>query len=45
MKDYVKIGLAAFAGYLIGFYEFKYKVMKVMAESAFKEKSKEDETQ
>jgi len=47
MKDYIKFGLAGFAGYLIGFYECKYKVTKVMAEALLEEKSKkkEDETQ
>lgn len=48
MKDYIKIGLAGFAGYLIGFYEYKYKVMKVMLESKLEkeeETKKEDEAQ
>lgn len=48
MKDYIKIGLVGFAGYLIGFYECKYKFTKVMLEGMLEkeEKSKkEDETQ
>lgn len=47
MKDYIKFGLVGFAGYLIGFYECKYKVLKAIAESALEEKSKkkEEETQ
>lgn len=45
MKNYIKFGLVGFAGYLIGFYEYKYKVMKIMLEGALekKEEAKEKE--
>lgn len=49
MKDYVKLAVVGVAGYLIGFYEMKYKVMKVMLENTIKndleetEKDKEEE--
>lgn len=45
MKDYVKLAVVGVAGYLIGFYEMKYKVMKVLLENTIKEDledSKED---
>ena len=47
MKDYVKFGLVGFAGYLIGFYECKYKAIKFAMEALLEEKStkKKDETQ
>lgn len=46
MKDYIKFGLVGFAGYLIGFYECKFKMLNVIWEAAFKEKAtEEDETQ
>lgn len=47
MKDYIKFGLVGFAGYLIGFYECKYKATKFAMEALLEEKStkKEDETQ
>lgn len=48
MKDYIKIGLVGFAGYLIGFYECKYKFTEAMLEGILEmeEKSKkEDEAQ
>lgn len=31
MKQYVKYALVGVAGYLIGFYEMKYKVIKAIA--------------
>lgn len=48
MKNVIKYGLIGFAGYLIGFYEMKYKVMKIMLESQCKkdtEFKKEEEAQ
>lgn len=47
MKNFVKYAAVGVAGYLIGFYEMKYKVMKVMTEAALKDKEtnlKEEET-
>ena len=31
MKNFLKYAAVGVAGYLIGFYEFKYKVVKAMA--------------
>lgn len=47
MKNFVKYGLVGLAGYLVGFYEMKYKTLKLMLESEFKKNSvdKEDEAQ
>lgn len=48
MRNYIKFGLVAFAGYLVGFYEYKYKVTKVMLENMLEkeaESKKEDEAQ
>ena len=36
MKSIVKYGIVGIAGYLIGFYEMKYKVMKIVYESELK---------
>lgn len=36
MKSIVKYGIIGIAGYLIGFYEMKYKVMKIVYESELK---------
>ena len=30
MKNFIKFAAVGIAGYLIGFYEMKYKIMKVM---------------
>lgn len=35
MRNAIKYGLIGLAGYLVGFYEMKYKVMKVLLESRF----------
>lgn len=43
MKNYVKLAAVGVAGYLIGFYEMKYKVMKVMLENTIKEDLEESE--
>lgn len=32
MKQFIKYAAVGVAGYLVGFYEFKYKVVKAMAE-------------
>ena len=45
MRNFVKFAAVGVAGYLVGFYEMKYKVMKslttVMAEKVEKENQKE----
>ena len=43
MKDYVKLAVVGVAGYLTGFYEMKYKVMKVMLENTIKNDLEESE--
>lgn len=43
MKNFVKYGLVGFAGYLVGFYEMKYKTLKLMLESELKKKAEEKE--
>lgn len=43
MKQFTKYALVGAAGYLIGFYEMKYNVVKAIANGYIeKEKSKED---
>lgn len=37
MKDYIKFGLVGFAGYLVGFYECKYKMLDVMWKARLRE--------
>nr|DAD58026.1 MAG TPA: hypothetical protein [Caudoviricetes sp.] len=50
MKDYVKLALVGLTGYFIGFYEMKYKTMKIMLKSmtekeeASNEAKKEEES-
>ena len=41
MKDFVKFAAVGIAGYLIGFYEMKYKVLKSIAQEHI-EKEQED---
>ena len=41
MKNFVKYAAVGVAGYLVGFYEMKYKVTKAMLQG-FVEKDKED---
>ena len=36
MKNIIKFGLVGFAGYLVGFYECKYKMLNIMWESKIK---------
>ena len=46
MKNIIKFGLVGFAGYLVGFYECKYKMLNIMWESKIKgmeSKKKEEE--
>ena len=38
MKQFVKYAVVGFAGYLVGFYEYKYKIMKVLLDAKFEEK-------
>lgn len=33
MKNFIKYGAIGLIGYLVGFYEMKYKVMKLMLEA------------
>ena len=42
MKNFVKIGIAALAGYFVGFYELKYKTMKMMLEHELNKKEGEE---
>ena len=39
MKNFLKYAAVGVAGYLIGFYEFKYKVVKAMASVSMKGRS------
>lgn len=41
MKQFMKYAAVGVAGYLVGFYEMKYKVVKSMAQG-FVEKEQED---
>ena len=41
MKQFMKYAALGVAGYLVGFYEMKYKVVKAMAQG-FVEKEQED---
>lgn len=41
MKNFVKFAAVAVAGYLVGFYEMKYKVVKAIAQGHI-EKEQED---
>ena len=45
MKNFIKYGAVGLIGYLVGFYEMKYKVMKIMLESQCEKdkNSKKDE--
>lgn len=40
MKNFVKFAAVGLAGYFVGFYEMKYKVMKLIAESKAEEVEK-----
>lgn len=43
MKNLVKYAAIGVAGYALGFYEMKYRVMKVLLESQVEKKKKEEE--
>ena len=43
MKNFIKLAAVGIAGYLIGFYEMKYKVVKVIAEAAVDDDSKKSQ--
>lgn len=43
MKNYVKYAVIGVAGYLIGFYEMKYKVIKAIANGVIEREEKESE--
>lgn len=43
MKKYVKYAVIGVAGYLIGFYEMKYKVIKAIANGVIEREEKESE--
>lgn len=47
MRNAVKYGLVGFIGYLVGFYEMKYKTMKIMLKAQLEKdtKTKEEEVQ
>lgn len=46
MKSFIKYGFVGMIGYLIGFYEYKYKMMKALLEAKTKEDvSEENEAQ
>ena len=40
MKKYITYAMVGLAGYFIGFYEMKYKVVKLIAEGQIKDKEK-----
>lgn len=42
MKQFIKYTAVGFAGYLIGFYEMKYKVLKCMIESGLKKEDTQE---
>ena len=44
MKNFMKYAVVGVAGYLIGFYEMKYKVVKCMATYNFEKITKESNT-
>lgn len=43
MKNFVKYAAVGIAGYALGFYEMKYKVLKVLLESQVERRKKEEE--
>ena len=47
MKDFIKLAAVGLVGYFIGFYEMKYKVMKICCkianETEIKESTKKDQ--
>lgn len=46
MKNIIKYGIVGFAGYLIGFYEMKYKTIEMLLKAKLREEeSKKEESQ
>ena len=37
MKNFIKLGLVGLAGYFVGFYEMKYKTLKILTNRMIKE--------
>ena len=37
MKNFIKFGLVGLAGYFVGFYEMKYKTLKILTNRMVKE--------
>lgn len=37
MRNFIKFGLVGLAGYFIGFYEMKYKTLKILTNRMIKE--------
>ena len=44
MKQGVKLAIVGIAGYLIGFYEYKYKLVKAIANEYINDQSKNNNT-
>lgn len=42
MRNAIKYGLVGFVGYLVGFYEMKYKVMKLMLKNQLEKDAKQE---
>lgn len=43
MKNIIKYGVVGLVGYIIGFYEMKYKVIKLMLKSQIEKDTKSNE--
>lgn len=43
MKNLIKLAAVGVAGYFIGFYEMKYKVMKIVVENSINNESQKEE--
>lgn len=43
MKNVIKFGLVGLIGYTIGFYEMKYKVMKIILNAKLEEQNDQNE--
>ena len=44
MRAFVKYAAVGFAGYLVGFYEMKYKTMKVLLEACAEAKKESNDS-
>ena len=42
MKNIIKFGLVGLIGYTIGFYEMKYKVMKIILNAKLEDQNEEE---